>query len=183
MKKYFFIIASFMIFLSCNSGSVAIKNSSGISYNLKPKHTSQQIEQPIKLTIVDSTNLKVVKLSFFKNGRIVTINRFFKLIGNTYFERRLNNYFDNNEIDTLYTTAFLLKDTQYTHDLEPKKNQVRPKEFEDWEYINKKIDSNEYLLVKKHLHDSSFKEEFVYDELFKLKKINFFHGSDTLMFE
>ena len=59
MKNIFFIIALLMVFLSCNSGS---RNAKYNSYNLKLKYNSGQIKQPVELTIVDSTDMKIIKL-------------------------------------------------------------------------------------------------------------------------
>lgn len=183
MKKasnlFIYILVLTLFFAGCTSDKN--HNEESKEYSLKPYHFSNAIKNP-KFTVKAYDNAFELNMSFIKNGKLVNKIRLYKMKGDIYFEQKLLKHFDSERIDTIDVPYFMKKDTsfKYVFDIE-KFEPNAPPGWDDWNFTLKR-ETDFYKLSKRHLSDSTFKEEYYFDKYFRFKGIKIVENRDTLMF-
>jgi len=153
-----------------------------MNYHLNIKYNSKEIKEP-SFQVHDSLGVIRLILSYKKNDKQVKKNTLFRQVDDSYFELKLNEHLGSEKVDSIYSLAFSKKDTTYKYQFDKEKYEpFWPDGTDDWEYSIKK-NGNMYSLIKHHLVNPAYIEEFIYDDSFKFKKINLYYQSDTLIFE
>lgn len=186
MKKVKTITAVFLIlFYSCENKQAKEESNLTSNYSIPVKRTSLTIgsSEPLK---IETNNLYLkLLIDFEKNGKRVKFTRKFKRSSESEFkELKLIKDVDNSAVDSVFLPALLLRDSsfEYVYDEERYPKSI-PMGMDDWKYVCKKITDNQFELIKLHLHDSLFKESYLFTKEFELKRVGIYQGSDTLIFE
>lgn len=168
-----------IILIQCGQSNVKKEQ----HYSFKKVFHSKTIEGNPLADIEDSLNVIRITIGFQKNGHQQKMIKTFVKQDKGYYEQKLIGDLDNKIVDTVLILAFIPKDTsvKYIYDYN-KYPPVVPEGLDDWNYIVKKQQGDEFKLTKKHFKDTMFVEEYIFDSAFKLKGINLFYGTDTLKF-
>jgi len=180
IKYLIFINVLFLGLISC-SDKISTKKVS--KYSINNVLNSQSISSPITSEIEDSLGLINIHISYIKNGKQVKKIMTFRQMNGSYQELHLNIHFTDSQVDSIYTLAFSKKDTTFDYKFDAEKyTPSLPDGFDNWKYTIKSLGTDSFILVKNHLKDSTFKEEFIYNAEYHINKISLFYGGDTLVF-
>lgn len=176
------IFYSLIFLLTCCKNEVS--NSGDKSYQLKPIHNSKTIEGVPKIEIYDSASYIKIVIDYTKNGKPQKSIKTFVRIKGSYYEQKLISNYENRIVDTVNVLSFAKKDTTVTYVYGDADHPAYlPEGFDDWRYTISMMNKDSFKLIKNHLRDSSFVEEFYFDDSFAIKKVNLYYSTDTLMFQ
>ena len=173
MKRIIYIILIFTV-ISCKQNTIS-------TYKLSNKGSSKIFDSVSGLLEYKNDNL-FIYVTYFKNHKWHKKTRKFTRKSNAYYEQIVVNHFESEVVDTISVYSFAVSDTSFKFELDYEK--MKPAGiygFYDWSYNIKSQNSNLFMLTRKNLVDSTFREEFFYDSKFIIQKINFINSTDTLI--
>jgi hypothetical protein len=176
MRLNFFLIV-FIIFNGCFTSK-----SKETLYYLHKQHSSYLVQgKPIAKIECNDTLIRLT-IEYYKKNKPITKVKVFQKFDNQLYEQKLITNFENKVIDTVFVLASSKNDTSVIYKYNCRRYiSSMPHGFDDWIYQIQNAAGHK--LTKKHLTDSTFKEEFYFDNNYRLQKLNLYYGSDTLMFE
>jgi hypothetical protein len=172
-KNYRIVVLIIWLIISC--GEKKVPNCEIIP----AKHTSKEIDSNAKIIVNYDENRINLDLQYIKENTLIRRIKTYKRINNQLYEQRpIQVYPEFKTIDSISVLSFSSKDTSFDYiDRAKYPHSTMPRGWDDWHYT---ITSNK--LTKINISDSNFVEEYYFDNLFRIKRVNLFYGTDTLIF-
>ena len=168
------------VFFSCKQNI----SSESSSYSLECVYYTKFIQKPIEFNVSYSKDFINTELRYKKNGKSILRKKYYKFINYAYYELKVNKHFEDEISDTIYVISFYPRDTSFNYEFNYEKYFSNlPRGYDDWTYRIRKINRNLFSLTKKHLKDTTFKEEYYFDNDFIITGVDIYEAADTLMFK
>lgn len=177
MTNKLLLIAFISFILSCNQHQNTIENSNDdICRKLYLRNTTDTAFSEKDFTLILKTKGSIYVCWYYHNnngkGSFSSPNKEFYILNDAFYERKLFYGDSLNILESSFLLSFSHKDTSYSiRHKYYESDKFAIKGSEDWKYIIKKINNNNFLLQKTSLVDSTYTEKYYYDSLFQINKI------------